>query len=146
MSRRNLHLNKAIISIHGNTQKSLIFILLNPSYSLLNLFDAKIRVLNKSCHPLYCRAHGHAVNGSFFLPSKPLQHTGDDEVSTLARLTFYKNLLIGQETSVHCLHLWVSVLSGLNLEKMYGLCQGTRKTVLKNRVSILSGCPQCRCT
>ena len=82
----------------------------------------------------------------FFLPSKPLQHTDDDEVSTLARLTFYKNLLIGQETSVHCLHLWVSVLSGLNLEKMYGLCQGTRKTVLKNRVSILSGCPQCRCT
>ena len=40
----------------------------------------------------------------FYLTTKPLQHTDDDEVSTLAGLTFYKNLLIGQETSVHCLH------------------------------------------
>ena len=68
LSRKNLHLNKAIISIQGNTQKSLIFILLNQSYCLLNLFDAKIRliirlsVLNKSSYPVYCRAHGHAVN------------------------------------------------------------------------------------
>ena len=41
-----------------------------------------------------------------FLPSKRkglLQHTVDDEVSALARLSFHENLLIEQETSVCCL-------------------------------------------
>ena len=47
-----------------------------------------------------------------------LQHTVDNEESALARLTFCENLLIGQETSVSCPHLRVSVLSGLSLEKM----------------------------
>ena len=40
-----------------------------------------------------------------FLPSRRKvlsQQTVDNEVSALARLTFYENLLIGQETSVHC--------------------------------------------
>ena len=39
-------------------------------------------------------------------------------VFALAKLAFYENLLIGQERSVRCPHLRVSVLSGLNLEKM----------------------------
>ena len=42
-----------------------------------------------------------------FLPYRRkglLQHTVDNEVSVLARLTFYENLLIGQEKSVCCLH------------------------------------------
>ena len=30
--------------------------------------------------------------------------TVDNEVSALARLTFYENLFIGQETSVRCAH------------------------------------------
>ena len=34
----------------------------------------------------------------------PLQYTVDNEVYALARLAFYKNLLIGQEISVSCLH------------------------------------------
>ena len=41
-----------------------------------------------------------------------------NEVSVLARLAFCGNLLIGQETIVRCPHQQVSVLSGLNLEKM----------------------------
>ena len=46
-----------------------------------------------------------------------LQHTVDtcNEVSALARLTFYENLSIGKESSTHCPHKWVSVLCGLNL-------------------------------
>ena len=46
-------------------------------------------------------------NEGFFLPSKRkglLQHTVDNEVYELVRLTFYKNLFIGQERSVYCLH------------------------------------------
>ena len=35
----------------------------------------------------------------------------------------------------------MSVLSGLNLGKMYGLSPGTKKTVCTNEVSIMSGCP-----
>ena len=56
-------------------------------------------------------------------------------MSTLARLTFYKNLLIGQETSVRCLHYWVSVLSGLNLEKCMGSPWG------QGKLSVRTGCP-----
>ena len=33
-----------------------------------------------------------------------LQHTVDNEVSALARLIFYENLLIGYEVSVLCPH------------------------------------------
>ena len=33
-----------------------------------------------------------------------LQENVDNEVSALARLIFCENLLIGQETSVHCRH------------------------------------------
>ena len=40
------------------------------------------------------------------------------EVFELARLAFYENSLIGQESSVPCPHWRVSVLSGLNLGNM----------------------------
>ena len=43
----------------------------------------------------------------FFLPSDRkglLRHIVDNKVSTLARLTFYENLLIGPETSVRFPH------------------------------------------
>ena len=43
-------------------------------------------------------------------------HIGS-KVSALARLTLGENLFNSQEKSVHCLHQWVSILSGLNLEK-----------------------------
>ena len=65
-----------------------------------------------------------------FLPSERkslLQQEAHNEVSPLARLTFYENLLIGQETSVRCTYKRVSVLSRLNLEKTYGLFQGQIK-------------------
>ena len=43
----------------------------------------------------------------FFLPSKRkglLYNTLDNEMSALARLAFYENLLIGQEISLSCPH------------------------------------------
>ena len=59
----------------------------------------------------------------------------DNEVSALARLTFYENLFIGQEKSVRCAHQRMSVLGGLSLEKMYGVSPGSNKAVRKNEVS-----------
>ena len=47
--------------------------------------------------------HWHAVNWwkVFYLQEgKVFLQSVDDELSALARLTFYENLLIGQETSV----------------------------------------------
>ena len=38
-----------------------------------------------------------------------------------------------------------TVLSGLNLERMYGLSPGTKGTVRNNGVSVLSGCPLIAC-
>ena len=49
-----------------------------------------------------------------FLPSKRkglLQQVAHNKVYALARLTFYENLLIGQETSVCCPNQRVSVSS-----------------------------------
>ena len=60
--------------------------------------------------------------------------TVDNEVTALARLTFYENLFIGQE-SVRSVHQRVSVLGGLSLEKMYGVSPGTKKAVRKNEMS-----------
>ena len=57
-----------------------------------------------------------STDDGFFLPSKRkdlLQHIVDNEVSALARLTFYENLLTGQEISVR--------INGLNLGKMQGV-------------------------
>ena len=61
--------------------------------------------------------------------------TVDNEVTALARLTFYENLFIVQERSVRSVHQWVSVLGGLSLEKMYGVSPGTKKAVRKNEMS-----------
>lgn len=55
---------------------------------------------------MYCSAGNIdmlSTDDGFVLPSKRkdlLQHTVDNEVSALARLTFYENLLTGQEISV----------------------------------------------
>ena len=57
-----------------------------------------------------------STEGFSFSPSKRkdiLQHTVDNEVSALARLTIYENLLIGQETSVRIKR--VSVRRGLTV-------------------------------
>ena len=59
----------------------------------------------------------------------------DDSTYVIMRSTFYQNLLIGQETSVCFPHEWVSLLSRLNLEKIYRPFPATNKTVHK------SGCP-----
>ena len=68
-----------------------------------------------------------------------LQQVARNEVSALVRLTFSENLLIGQETSVCFPHEWVSLLSRLNLEKIYRPFPGTNKTVRNNEVSIKAG-------
>jgi len=68
-----------------------------------------------------------------------LQQVAYNEVSALVRLTFYENLLIGQETSVCFPHEWVSLLRRLNLEKIYRPFPGTNKTVHNNEVSIKAG-------
>ena len=57
------------------------------------------------------------------------QITNGSEVSALARLTLDENLLTGEERSDRCPHYRVSVLSGLNLEKMYGPSLRIKTTV-----------------
>ena len=79
--------------------------LLSEKQSLCNLFDAKIvwnwRLQIILSDVLYHWGHRQAVKVFFPLERKGLlEHTVDNEVSTLVRLTFYENLLIGQETSV----------------------------------------------
>ena len=54
---------------------------------------------------------------NFFEPGHPLP-TYLRVLMTGPRLTFYENLLTGQETSDRCPRYWVSVFSGLNLQKM----------------------------
>ena len=77
-----------------------------------------------------------STEGFFFLQKvKVCYDTVDNEVSASARLTFYENLFIGQETSVRSVHQRVSVLGGLSLEKMYGVSPGTKKAVRKNEMS-----------
>ena len=78
-------------------------VLRNHNPFLHNSFEAKN-------HPIRCLI----ALGTFtcrqlkdFLPIKSkglLQHAVDNEVSALARLTFYENSLIGQEISVGCPH------------------------------------------
>ena len=58
---------------------------------------------------MYCSAGNIDMLSTegFFLPSDRkglLRHIVDNKVSTLARLTFYENLLIGPETSVRFPH------------------------------------------
>ena len=54
---------------------------------------------------------------NFFEPGHPLP-TYLRVLMTGPRLTFYENLLTGQETSDRCPRYWVSVFTGLNLQKM----------------------------
>ena len=79
----------------------------------------------------------------YFHPDDQTQPTFD-----IMRLTFYQNLLIGQETSVCFPHEWVSLLSRLNLEKIYRPFPATNKTVHNNEVSIKAGVHKvgCECT
>ena len=70
----------------------------------------------------------------FFTLNNIWRHPVDNEVSTLARLTFCENLLIRQEKFSVVDIDGPSVLSGLNLEKRWELSSGTRKTVRHNEV------------
>ena len=71
-----------------------------------------------------------------------LQQVARNEVTALVRLTFSENLLIGQETSVCFPHEWVSLLSRLNLEKIYRPFPGTNITVRDIKRGVhKSGCP-----
>ena len=85
---------------------------------------------------------------AFYFWKSLLQQVAHNEVSALVRLTFYENLLIGQETSVCFLHEWVSLLSRLNLEKIYRPFPWTNKTVRNNEVSIKADAHKvgCDCT
>ena len=66
----------------------------------------------KSSYPVYGSA------GNIDVVSTEGFSTVDYEVSALERLAFCENSLIGQEINVLCPDKRVSVLSGLNLEKM----------------------------
>ena len=106
----------------------------------------------KSSYAVYCSTENIdtlSTEGFLFLERKSLlQEVAHNEVSALVRLTFYENLLIGQETSVCFLHEWVSLLSRLNLEKIYRPFPGTNKTVRNNEVSIKADAHKvgCDCT
>ena len=106
----------------------------------------------KSSYAVYCSAENIdtlSTEGFLFLERKSLlQQVAHNEVSALVRLTFYENLLIGQETSVCFLHEWVSLLSRLNLEKIYRPFPWTNKTVRNNEVSIKADAHKvgCDCT
>ena len=69
-----------------------------------------------------------------FLPSRRkslLQHTVDNEVSALARLSFYENLFIGQGTSVRGLYK-----TGVRIyRKWMNFSQEQRK------LSVMTRCP-----
>ena len=58
------------------------------------------------------------IEGFFNLQKGQVFYTVDNEVSALKLLAFYENRLIGQEVSVRCPYERVSVLNGLNLEKV----------------------------
>ena len=116
----NISLTFTKPSFHGrNPRKTFknrsVYILLtgNQNRSLHNSFDAKI-VLNwrlQILSPIRCTvvlgiSTSSQLKGFFLLSETKglLQHTDVVEVSALARLTFYENLLIGKETSVRCTH------------------------------------------
>ena len=92
--------------IHRNTQKSLICMLLNQNHSLNAVMPKKSEIdFYNSFSPVYYIALGTSTccQLKVFLPSKRkgfLQQTVDDELSALARVAFYENLLIWRETSV----------------------------------------------
>ena len=73
--------------------------------------------VHKSSYAVYCSAKNiDTLSIEGILPSKRKglsEQVALNEVYALARLTFHENLLIGQETSAHCPHQRVSVLSGL---------------------------------
>ena len=73
--------------------------------------------VHKSSYAVYCSAKNiDTLSIQGFLPSKRkglLQQVALNEVYALARLTFYENLLIGQETSARCPHQRLSVSSKL---------------------------------
>ena len=71
-----------------------------------------------------------------FLPSESkslLQQEAHNELSSLTRLTFYENLLIGQETSVR--------IKSVEFRENVWAFPGTNNTVRNKEVSVLSGCP-----
>ena len=66
--------------------ETLIFILLNQRHSVLNLFDAKItECLQQIILSSVLYGTWTCCQVKFFLPSKPLQHTDDDEMFALAK-------------------------------------------------------------
>ena len=81
------------------------------------------------------------LSAKVFLPWERkdlLQHTFDNEVSALARLTFYENLLIGPVRN-KCL---LSAVTGVRIKRVefrenVGAFPGTKKTARNNEVSVL---------
>ena len=80
--------------------------LLNQNHSLNAVMPKKSEIdFYNSFSPVYYIALGTSTcfQLKVFLPSKRkgfLQQTVDDELSALARVAFYENLLIWRETSV----------------------------------------------
>ena len=82
-----------------------LILLLNQNPSLHNSCDAKNWLYKSSCLVYGSSGIIDMLSTEGFLPSRRkglLQHTFNNEMSSLARLAFTENLLTGQEISVHC--------------------------------------------
>ena len=102
---------------------------------MINMFDSTTHFDSENDYCTGCRKTSVTVNNNS--PIHDYFHPDDQTLPTfvIMRLTFYQNLLSGQETSVCFPHEWVSLLSRLNFEKIYRPFPATNKTVHK------SGCP-----
>ena len=110
----NLH--KAVIArtkSAENIQKSpcpatsYLLVILHNSFDAKIVWNWRLQILS----PIRCTvalgiSTSSQLKGFFLLSERKglLQHTDVVEVSALARLTFYENLLIGKEKSVRCTH------------------------------------------
>ena len=87
-----------------------------------------------------------STGGLFYLQKgkvAPLEHTVDNKVTALARLTFYENLLVGQKKC--SLSVLTNVRPGFILRKCKGfLSPGAKQIVRNNDVFVLSGNPLSR--
>jgi len=67
----------------------------------------------------------------------PLEHTVDNKVTALARLTFYENLLVGQKRG--SLSALTDVRPGFILRNCKGFPQGQSKLSVIKRESVKQG-------
>ena len=128
--------------IHGNTLKSR-----SPIYSLIKTVLCIIRLMlkqseidvYKSSNLVFCSTGNIdtlSTGGLFYLQKgkvASLEHTVDNKVTALARLTFYENLLVGRKRG--SLSELTDVLTGFILRKCKGFSQR------QSKLSVITRCP-----